>query len=207
MTITLTIFGLIVFIYSVVIHEVSHGFAAQALGDDTAEKMGRLSLNPLPHIDIFGSIILPFLMYIGSYGTVVFGYAKPVPYNPNNLRDQKYGPVKVALAGPASNILIALVFGMMLRFFPDYLSATIIPELFRYIVAINLVLAIFNLFPIPPLDGHWVLMTLLPAHYHAFKSFLYRYSIFLFLIFLIFIYPIIFPVIPWLFHLITGLNF
>lgn len=202
----LTIFGLVVFIYSVVIHEVSHGFAAQALGDDTARLMGRLSLNPIKHIDIFGSIVLPLLLLLGG-SPFVFGYAKPVPYNPNNLRDQKYGPIKVALAGPASNIFIALVFGLMLRFFPDSLSATIIPELFGYIVAINLVLAIFNLFPIPPLDGHWVLMTFLPAKYHAFKTFLYRYSIFLFLLFLIFIYPIVFPVVPWLFHLITGLNF
>ena len=203
---TLTIFGLVVFIYSVVIHEVSHGFAAQALGDDTARAMGRLSLNPLKHIDIFGSIVLPLLLLF-SGSPFVFGYAKPVPYDPRNLRDQKYGPIKVAMVGPASNIFIALVFGVMLRFFPDILPATIIPQLFAMIVAINLVLAIFNLFPIPPLDGHWVLMTLLPARYHAFKAWLYRYSIFLFLIFLVFIYPIIFPIIPWLFRLITGLNF
>lgn len=203
----LTIFGLVVFIYSVVIHEVSHGFAAQALGDDTAEKMGRLSLNPLKHIDMFGSIILPLLLLLAG-SPFVFGYAKPVPYNPLNLRDQKYGPIKVAMAGPASNIFIALVFGTMLRFFPDSLPVSIIPQLFAMIVAVNLVLAIFNLFPIPPLDGHWVLMTLLPARYHAFKAFLYRYSIFLFLIFLVFIYPPVFSaIIPWLFHLITGLNF
>ncbi len=199
------LFGFVVFIYSVVIHEVSHGLAAQALGDDTAQRMGRLTLNPLKHIDIFGSIVLPLLLFLAG-SPFVFGYAKPVPYDPRNLRDQKYGPIKVAMAGPASNIFIALVFGMMLRFFPDSLSATIIPSLFGLIVAINLVLAIFNLFPIPPLDGHWVLMTLLPARYHAFKAWLYRYSIFLFLIFLIFIYPFVFPVVPWLYHLITGLN-
>lgn len=202
----LTIFGLIVFIYSVVIHEVSHGFVAQSLGDDTARLMGRLSLNPLKHIDIFGSIVLPLLLLF-SGSPFLFGYAKPVPYNPQNLRDQKYGPIKVALAGPASNLFLALVFGLMLRFFPDFLPATLIPQLFAMIVAINLVLAVFNLFPIPPLDGHWVLMTLLPARYNAFKAFLYRYSIFLFIIFLILIYPILFPVVPGLFHLITGLNF
>ena len=202
----LTIFGLIVFIYSVVIHEVSHGLAAQALGDDTARMMGRLSLNPLKHIDIFGSIFLPLILLV-SGSPFVFGYAKPVPYDPRNLRDQKYGPIKVAMAGPAANIFLALVFGIMLRFFPSSLPATIIPQLFALIVAINLVLAVFNLFPIPPLDGHWVLMTLLSDRYHAFKAFLYRYSIFLFLIFLIFIYPFVFPVVPWLFRLITGLNF
>ncbi|MEK9158131.1 MAG: site-2 protease family protein [Patescibacteria group bacterium] len=202
----LILFGLVVFIYSVVIHEVSHGLAAQALGDNTAQSLGRLSLNPLKHIDIFGSVILPLLLLFGG-SPFVFGYAKPVPYDPRNLRDQKYGPIKVALAGPASNIFIALVFGLMLRFFPEILPATIFPQLFAMIVAVNLVLAVFNLFPIPPLDGHWVLFTLLPARYHAFKAFLYRYSIFLFLIFLIFIYPIIYPVIPWLFSLITGLSF
>jgi len=202
----LAIFGLVVFIYSVVIHEVSHGFVAQSLRDDTARLMGRLSLNPLKHIDIFGSIVLPLLLLLGG-SPFLFGYAKPVPYNPQNLRDQKYGPIKVALAGPASNLFLALVFGLMLRFFPDFLPATLIPQLFAMIVAINLVLAVFNLFPIPPLDGHWVLMTLLPARFHAFKAFLYRYSIFLFVIFLILIYPILFPVVPWLFHLITGLNF
>jgi Zn-dependent protease len=202
----LTIFGLVVFIYSVVIHEVSHGLAAQALGDDTASSMGRLSLNPLKHVDIFGSIMLPLLLLI-SGSPFVFGYAKPVPYEPRNLRDQKYGPIKVAMAGPASNIAIALIFGLMLRFFPPILPATLIPQLFAMIVAINLVLAVFNLFPIPPLDGHWVLVTLLPARFNAFKVFLYRYSIFLFLVFLIAIYPIIYPIIPWLFHVITGLGF
>ncbi len=206
MSATILLFGFVVFIYSVVIHEVSHGFAAQALGDDTARLMGRLSLNPIKHIDIFGSVILPLFLWVAG-SPFLFGYAKPVPYDPRNLRDQKYGPIKVALAGPASNLSVAVVFGLMLRFFPDALPATIIPQLFALIVAINLVLAIFNLFPIPPLDGHWVLMTLLPARYHAFKSFLYRYSIFIFLIFLILIYPIVFPVVPWLFHLITGLNF
>lgn len=202
----LTLFGLVVFIYSVVIHEVSHGLAAQAMGDDTAERMGRLSLNPLKHIDMFGSIILPLLLLVAG-SPFVFGYAKPVPYDPRNLRDQKYGPIKVAMAGPASNIVIALVFGLMLRFFPEALPATLIPQLFAMIVAINLVLAVFNLFPIPPLDGHWVLVTLLPARFYHFKAWLYRYSIFLFLIFLILIYPFVYPVVPWLFHLITGLGF
>ncbi|KKU90000.1 MAG: Peptidase M50 [Candidatus Yanofskybacteria bacterium GW2011_GWA1_48_10] len=202
----LSVFGFVVFIYSVVIHEVSHGLAAQALGDDTARLLGRLSLNPLKHVDIFGSLILPLILLV-SGSPFVFGYAKPVPYNPNNLRDQKYGPIKVALAGPASNIFLALVFGGMLRFFPESLPATLAPELFAIIVAVNLVLAVFNLFPIPPLDGHWVLVTLLPDKFYAFKSFLYRYSIFIFLLFLIIIYPFAYPIVPWLFKLITGIGF
>ena len=113
----------------------------------------------------------------------------------------------MALAGPAANIVLALAFGMALRFFPESLPAGVIPQLFSVIVAINLVLAVFNLFPVPPLDGHWVLVTLLPHRYQAFRTFLYKYSIFLFLFFIVFIYPFIFPVIPWLFRLITGLSF
>lgn len=203
MTITI-IFGFIVFIYSVVIHEVSHGLAAQSMGDDTAQSMGRLTLNPLKHIDVFGSIILPLVLVLAG-SPFIFGYAKPVPYDPSKLNDQKYGPIKVAMAGPAANIILALVFGLMLRFFPSFLPATIIPQLFALVVAINLVLAVFNLFPVPPLDGHWVLVTLLPARYHAFKTLLYRYSIFIFLIFLIFLYPLVYPIVPWLYHIITGL--
>lgn len=199
----ITIFTLVVFIYSVVIHEVSHGLAAQALGDNTARDMGRLSLNPLKHIDLFGSVILPIFLLLISGGGFAFGYAKPVPYNPNNLRDQKYGPIKVAMAGPASNILIALVFGLITRLFSNFIGPDI-SNLFASIVFINLILAIFNLFPIPPLDGHWVLVTLLPARYYAFRAFLYRYGIFLFIFFILFIYPLIFPVIPWLERLIIG---
>ncbi|OGN27995.1 MAG: hypothetical protein A2941_03140 [Candidatus Yanofskybacteria bacterium RIFCSPLOWO2_01_FULL_49_17] len=198
-----TIFVLVVFIYSVVIHEVSHGLAAQAMGDDTAKNLGRLSLNPFKHLDLFGSVILPITLLIISAGGFAFGYAKPVPYNPNNLRDQKYGPIKVALAGPASNVLVALVFGLILRSFPDFVSPGVY-DLFAGIVFINLILAVFNLFPIPPLDGHWVLVTLLPARFYAFRIFLYRYAIFLFIFFIMFIYPIIFPIIPWLERLIIG---
>jgi Zn-dependent protease len=198
-----TIFTLVVFIYSVVIHEVSHGLAAQSLGDNTAKDLDRLSLNPIKHIDLFGSVILPIVLLIFSGGGFAFGYAKPVPYNPNNLRDQKYGPIKVALAGPAANILIALVFGLMLRFFSNQLGADM-SGLFTSIVFINLILAIFNLMPIPPLDGHWVLITLLPRRYDAFRVFIYRYGVFIFIFFLLFVYPWIFPVVPWLEHLIVG---
>ena len=199
----ITIFTLVVFIYSVVIHEVAHGLAAQALGDNTARDLGRLSLNPFKHLDLFGSVILPVFLLLISSGGFAFGYAKPVPYNPNNLRDQKYGPIKVAMAGPASNILIALAFGLMLRFFSNLIGPGI-SDLFASIVFINLILAVFNLMPIPPLDGHWVLVTLLPARFDAFRSFLYRYGIFLFVFFILFIYPIIFPIIPWLTKLIVG---
>src|SRR3989338_121736 len=109
------IFQVAILVMSVVIHEVSHGFMAYALGDSTAKYAGRLTLNPIPHIDPFGSIILPFILSLLP-GGMVFGWAKPVPYNPYNLRDQKWGPGLVAAVGPVSNLFVALVFGLVIRF-------------------------------------------------------------------------------------------
>lgn len=201
----LALFQLLVLIYSVVIHEVSHGLMADSLGDSTAKNMGRLTLNPLKHLDLFGSVLLPFLLFIAR-SPFIIGYAKPVPYNPQNLSDKKYGPAKVALAGPASNIVLALIFGLSLRLMPDVFTSSLIPELFSFIILLNLVLAIFNLFPIPPLDGHWLLMTFLPARCDALKIFLYRYSLPLLFVFIIFIFPLIFPLVSILYKLITGIN-
>lgn len=197
------IFLAVVFIYSVVLHEISHGAIANSLGDTTAKDLGRLTLNPIKHLDWFGSIILPlFLVLVGS--PFVFGYAKPVPYNPLNLRDRKYGPAKVALAGPAVNLLIAVVFGLILRFLPSSLGVSSLPLLLSYIVQINLLLAIFNLMPIPPLDGHWLLLTLLPERFAAFKLFLVKYGLIIFFIFLFFIFPLLYPLINFLFKVIVG---
>lgn len=204
-TLLLPIFYVIVLLYSVVIHEVSHGLMADSLGDPTAKNLGRLTLNPLKHLDMFGSIILPLLLFIAR-APFIIGYAKPVPYNPNNLSDKKYGPAKVALAGPASNIVLALIFGLSLRLIPDIFTSSLIPQLFSFIILLNLVLAIFNLFPIPPLDGHWLLMTFLPARLNVLKVFLYRYSLPLLFVFLIFIFPLIFPLVSILYKLITGIN-
>lgn len=201
----LDIFKIVVFIMSVVIHEVSHGVMANSLGDSTAKDLGRITLNPFKHLDVFGSVILPVMLLLSNVG-FVFGYAKPVPYNPMNLNDRKYGPAKVAFAGPASNILLAVVFGILLRFMPDVFTSPLIPQLFLYIVWINLALAIFNLFPIPPLDGHWLLMAILPDKLEAVKVFLYRYSIVLFLILLFFIGPILSAVVFSLMTLLTGIK-
>src|SRR3989338_2225687 len=110
------VFQIVVIIFSVVIHEVSHGFAALALGDRTAEYEGRLTLNPFKHLDPFGSFVVPVISYM--LGGIVFGWAKPVPYNPYNLRNQKWGPAVVGVAGPAANLLLAVVFGLLLRFLP-----------------------------------------------------------------------------------------
>lgn len=204
-TLLFPLFQLIVLIYSVVIHEVSHGLAANSLGDPTAKNLGRLTLNPLRHIDMFGSVLLPLLLFFARSPFIV-GYAKPVPYNPENLSDKKYGPAKVAFAGPASNLILALLFGLSLRFIPDIFVSSLIPQLFSFIIFLNLVLAIFNLFPVPPLDGHWLLMAFLPKRFHALRMFLYRYSIVLLFIFIIFIFPIIFPLVSLFYTLITGIK-
>jgi Zn-dependent protease len=198
------IFIIVVFVYSVVIHEVSHGAIAYALGDDTAKNLGRLTLNPLKHLDIFGSVLLPlFLVIIKS--PFVFGYAKPVPYNPLNLRDQKYGPAKVAFAGPAANLALAALFGIILRFLPASLEVQTLPSLLGFIVQINLLLAIFNLMPISPLDGHWLLLTFLPDRFAALKLFILRYNLIIFVIFLFFIFPLIYNYLIYpLFKIIVG---
>ncbi len=201
----LPIFYIVVLLYSVVIHEVSHGLMADSLGDPTAKNLGRLTLNPLKHLDMFGSVLLPLLLFLVR-SPFIIGYAKPVPYNPQNLNDKKYGPAKVALAGPASNIVLALVFGLTLRLTSDIFTSPLVPELFSFIILLNLVLAIFNLFPIPPLDGHWLLMTFLPAQFNNLKVFLYRYSLPLLFVFIIFVFPLIWPLVSVLYKLITGIN-
>ena len=204
-TLLLPIFQIVVLLYSVVIHEVSHGLMANSLGDPTARNLGRLSLNPLKHLDMFGSVILPLMLFLVRSPFIV-GYAKPVPYVPENLRDRKYGPAKVAIAGPASNLVLAFLFGMTLRFLPDIFTSPLVPQLLSFIIVLNLVLAIFNLFPIPPLDGHWLLMTFLPRRFIRFRRFLYQYSLILLIIFLIYIFPLIFPLVGLVYELLTGLK-
>lgn len=200
----LPIFYIIIILYSVTIHEVSHGLMANSLGDSTAKNLGRLSLNPIKHLDPFGSVLLPFLLYITT--GFAFGYAKPVPYNPNNLVDRRYGPVKVAVAGPASNLILALLFGFSLRLMPDVFSSSLVPELFGMIVMLNLVLAVFNMFPVPPLDGHWLLMAFLPDRLNALKVYIYKNSFILFPIFLVIFMVFMSPVINKLFKLVTGIE-
>ncbi len=202
----LPIFQILALLYSVVIHEVSHGAMANSLGDPTARNAGRLSLNPLKHIDMFGSIFLPLMLYLVRSPFVV-GYAKPVPYDPTMLNDRKYGPAKVAIAGPVSNLLLALLFGLTFRFLPDAFSSPLIPELLRFVVGLNIFLAIFNLFPVPPLDGHWLLMTFLPHRFDAVKVFMYKYSLILLFVFIIFIFPLLLPLVGLVFTLITGTRF
>src|SRR3989338_11369745 len=153
-----TIFIIAVIIFSVIIHEVMHGVAADSLGDPTARYAGRLTLNPIPHIDLFGSIILPVTFVLTS-SPIFFGWAKPVPYNPYNLRPGRFSEAIVAGAGPLSNIVIALLGGLVIRlgFFPTGMA-----DILFLIIFINIILFLFNLIPIPPLDGSKILSSVLP---------------------------------------------
>ena len=157
---TLWIIGILIF--SVIIHEISHGYAAYFQGDSTAEQQGRLTLNPIPHIDPIGSILLPaFFVITGS--NFFLGWAKPVPYNPNNLKNKKWGEAMVALAGPLSNIILAIIF-LIVTFFLMSLNITNEMTMFLMQSAIfmNLFLAVLNLLPVAPLDGSKILYALLP---------------------------------------------
>jgi len=175
--------------FAVIIHEVAHGLMAERLGDPTARLMGRLTLNPIPHIDVFGSIILP-LMLIVFRAPFIFGWAKPVPVDPYNLQHPKKDMALISLAGPLSNILMAIILSIFLRIlllvFP---FANTIFNPFVTIIAINIALAVFNLIPVNPLDGGKILTGILPIkHARAFNQFIDKAGILLifFLIFPIF---------------------
>jgi Zn-dependent protease len=202
------IFSLIILLFSVVIHEVSHGYAALYLGDKTAEYEGRLTLNPLKHIDMMGTIILPVisLMLPGSF---LFGWAKPVPFNPYNLRNRRWGEAIVAGAGPLSNIVIALVFGLFIRFFiiPQGFVQSPMGELCYIIVLVNITLAVFNLVPMPPLDGSKIISAILPLGFMKVREKIESFGFVGVIIFLLFIWQFFAPLIPWLFGIITGLSF
>jgi len=199
------LFFIVILLFSVILHEVAHGYVALSLGDPTAKNAGRLTLNPLPHIDLIGSLLVPFVLIL-FHSPFLVGWAKPVPVNPYNLRDQKYGSAKVSFAGPGANLAIALVFGLLLRFLSvpiaDFLPSLI--PLFVGIVQVNLILAIFNLVPIPPLDGSHILFDFLPRSLSIVRDFLGRYGLFVLLFFMIFLFQFLAAPIDWLFRLIVG---
>lgn len=227
--IVLIIFQVAIVMMSVVIHEVSHGMAALWLGDATAKYAGRLTLNPLKHIDPIGTVIVPMVFLL--LGGVPFGWAKPVPYNPYNLRDQKKGPAIVGVAGPLSNIIIAVVFGLAARFI--FLSSVVKMEiatnmfdfagltsvlsgsiasiffwLFLMIGAFNIFLAFFNLIPIPPLDGSKLLFSLLPLRTETkimLEQFGFGFLILIIIFFRDFLGAFLLSVLSLFFHYIVGI--
>lgn len=183
------IFSISILIMSVVAHEVSHGYVAYILGDPTAKLAGRLTLNPIKHIDPVGSVIVPLLTSLTGF---TFGWAKPVPYNPYNLRGGDKAAASVALAGPVMNIFIAFVFGAMikLRVF-DVMENPDIYSLLIYIVLINFVLALFNLTPIPPFDGSKVLFSMLPYNHRKVEEFLEANQLIILFFFIFFVWGIV----------------
>jgi Zn-dependent protease len=198
------IFSIIVLIFSVVIHEFSHGYAAELFGDPTPRLQGRLTLNPLKHLEFFGSLMVPLITGISSHGMFTFGWAKPVEWNPYNVKHKRLGELVISLAGPASNLLIAVIFGFAIRF--SHLFSGSFVSLASYIVLINIVLAIFNLIPIPPLDGSKVLFALFPPTpaFQNFRHAVERYSLILIILVALFLWRLVAPLVPILFRVITG---
>ena len=201
------IFFILVLIFSIVIHEVSHGAMANILGDHTAKRLGRLTLNPIKHIDPVGSLLVPVLSYFASNGALPFGWAKPVPYNPYNLRDQRWGEAKVAAAGPLSNIALAVFFGTIIRLASNgaFILGAPQMEILFTIVVVNLSLAVVNLIPIYPLDGSRVFFSFFPFHMRHIQEFMERYWLAFIAFFLIFMGDVISFLVSFFVHLITGI--
>jgi len=196
-------FVIAVLLISIVLHELAHGYTALKLGDPTALYAGRLTLNPLKHIDPLGSLIIPIFGYL--VGGFIIGWAKPVPFNPYNLKAGRWGEAIVAVAGPVSNMLIALVFTLILRF--GTLGSSFV-EIVGYIILINIVLAFFNLIPIPPLDGSKILFAFLPLSFvYKYRMMLEAYGIFLAIAILFMIWPLLFPFVLDIFSFVTGIAF
>ncbi len=206
----MTIFTIVILIFSVIMHEVAHGYAAYALGDPTAKLQGRLTLNPLAHLDLYGSILIPALLVISNAG-ILFGWAKPVPYNPYNLKNQRWGEAIVGIAGVATNFLLAFVFALISRTaLPQ--GAVLFASLASMVTFVNLSLGMFNLIPFPPLDGYTVLRGVLPVRFSlvfrdAEQRLFGNNLLARFVILFIFIYFLSTPfylLVEWVFKLLIG---
>ena len=197
-----------VLLFSVIVHEVAHGFIAYKRGDSTAKLLGRLTLNPISHIDIFGSIILPAILMVT--GAPVFGWAKPVPINMYNLKNPKTDMIFVSLAGITANFLLALCAGIFMFVIRTFFANTDIMVsmyvIFQYVIVINIVLFIFNLIPIPPLDGSRVVLFMLPGELAQKYAQLERYGFWIILILLMtnVLWKIIGPMANFLIRLLSG---
>lgn len=192
------VYYFIIIIPSAIIHEIAHGAMALHLGDPTARDAGRLTLNPLAHIDVWGTILMPISLFLISGGSFMFAYAKPVPYNPYNIKN-KYGELLVAIAGPISNFVLAVIFALSYRFLPFNELAH---SFLSILVFANIALAIFNLVPIPPLDGSKILYLFIPKENFALRIFLEKYGWFILLFFLFFGFSFIAPIISFIYDLL-----
>jgi len=201
--------GIVGFALAIIIHEVAHGLAADRLGDPTARLSGRLTLNPIPHIDIYGTVLVPLLLFLFR-SPFLFGWAKPVPIDPYNLKNPKKDAALISLAGPFANIAFAIILSIFLRILLVMYPSAPFFGLFFNLININIILAIFNLIPIHPLDGGKILVGLLPnKEAHQIDAFLNRFGTILlfFLVFPIFggtslISPIMSPVITFFLRLL-----
>lgn len=202
MNLQIGLFLYIVVIFSAIIHEYAHGWMANRLGDPTAKQMGRLTLNPVAHIDVFGTFLLPLFLLLVSAGSVFIGYAKPVPFNPFNLKKIRRDTALIALAGPSANLSIAVILGLLLRFFGGMLAWGGIMNFIPWIIFINVWLCLFNLIPVPPLDGSKILMSALPqAQAIAFGKMFGPLGIF---VALLVAYLVLSPLAGFIFKLILG---
>lgn len=199
---------IVVLLFSVIVHEVAHGFVAYKRGDSTAKLLGRLTLNPIYHIDIFGSIILPAILMLT--GAPVFGWAKPVPINMYNLKNPKIDMIFVSLAGITANFLLAVCAGILMFVIRTFFAnADIMVSMYiilQYVIVINIVLFIFNLIPIPPLDGSRVVLFLLPRELAQKYAQIEKYGFWIILILLMtnILWKIIGPIANFLIKLLSG---
>lgn len=200
----ISIFYFLILIFSIIVHEVAHGLIAEREGDPTARMLGRITLNPLKHIDWFGSVILPLVLIVSGSGFVV-GWAKPVPYNPDNLKHGNRSVAKVSIAGIVVNLIIATFFGLLIR---GSLMLGIVSQPFiqiaSIIVLINIILALFNAMPFAPLDGFRFLSAVLPRKSAPIMNVIERFSFPLLLVFILFGWKVIAPFAFVIFRLLTG---
>ena len=195
MDIVTTLFLIIILIVSIIFHELAHGYAAEWLGDPTARLAGRLTLNPLAHMEWLGSVLLPALCMLSGTGFII-GWAKPVPFNPRLLKNQKWGPAIVAIAGPVTNIIFAILAAIAFRFFGN--------PILILIVTVNVSLFVFNLIPLPPLDGHHILGALIPKYSQWSNTLMRGYGFVIMILVILFAGSFIGPVISFVSRILIG---